>query len=167
MYIVYKITGTSTNLAYYGYCEGETIDDVRKTFLQGATRSDERKDVEWLEANNNDTDVKISIIDVCNDEVDAWASRNDQRSINIDSISQPSQWPLGASRRYKDDGVRSQKWKSKTSQLSAKTARQAYSMGLWNIAQIKELCVKHGKQVVVSDLDTLSPISFINKYFPQ
>ena len=123
-----------------------------------------------MEANNNDTDVTISIIDTCNDEVEAWASRNDQRSINIDSISQPSLWPLGASRRYdddNDDGVRSKKWKIKTSQLSAQTARQAYSMGLWHIAQIKELCTKHGKQSVVSDLDVLTPIAFINKYFPQ
>lgn len=167
MYIVYKITGTFTNLAYYGYCEGETADDVKHHFLKGATRSDERKDVEWLENNNNDTDIKVSIIDVCNDEVDAWASRNDQRSNNIDSFTQPTIWPLNASQHFKDEGERSKKWKLKTSQLSAKTARQAYSMGLWNIAQIKELCLKHGKQVVVSDLDTMSPITFINKYFPQ
>lgn len=164
MFTVFKATGPFTTLAYYGYSQNE---NVREGFLAGGTRSEnERADVRLVQANNGDVDsITIEVIDVFEDEMDAFIVRNEQRALHSDSISGPTYFPGGIAERAakeKPDSVEG--WKRRMEMKGAKTARQAYALGMWTKEQIILLGNVFSRDEIVKALDKLSPVEFDLKY---
>lgn len=165
MYIVFKAFGPHSHSAYYGYTQNE---NPLEGFLSGATRPyPTRKDVQLLQENHGDTSViQIEMIDVCEDEMEAWIIRNEQRIVNSDTISGPTMFPGGiAERAMKERPETFEKWKKQTELSSCKTARDAYKLGKWTKDEIVSLGKQFGKQVIVKALDKLSPVDFDSKYY--
>ena len=164
MYVVYRAHGANTNLSYYGYCFCETDADISKTFFQGVNRTDENRAEKLLiEENGGDTAIKFQVIDSFTDEVSAWSCRNDQRASNIDSITSPTLWPIHLSTSAEPQSLA--EWKLAAKRNEAETARQAWKLGKWTIQEVQSLTKKHKREVIMSDLDTLSPFEFNKKYF--
>lgn len=167
MFTVYRAFGDKTGDAYYGYCQGE---DPKAAFMVGARRSElERADVRLFVANDeNEEAIKVEVLDACNDEVEAWMSRNDFRASNIDSMTGPTYWPGNiAERASKEWPERVAEWKVKMQQREAKTAREAWALGMWTQEAVKALTKTHPRQQVVNDLDQLKPADFARKYSLQ
>lgn len=164
MFVVYRAHGPHSDKSYYGYGEG---DDPREAFLKGAQRSDqERADVRLLQANRGDVDaIKVDIIDVFDNELDAWMLRNEVRERSADTISGPTMFPGNvAQRAAKEYPDRVKQW-MKSDVRNAKTAREAYALGKYTRQQLEALTATHPKKRVVYDLDHLTPQEFEQKYF--
>jgi len=170
MFIVYRATGPYSNLAYYGYAEGEDELDVRETFMTGATRGDaasaDRGDVRFLEQNKNEQDmIRFQVLDVCADELEAFLRRNDERARNVDSITGPSMLPGNiAERAAAERPGRLTAMQQMLKARSAKTAREAWGLGMWTTATIRNLSAVFNKQQIILDLDALTPLEFQTKY---
>lgn len=160
MWSVFKAIGNQTDYVYIGYT---SEDDVKKAFLTGALRPDlTRNDVRWLLENDNDTNIKVDIVDVFKDEYDAWSNRNDLRSTDIDSFSNPTLWPIHCHRKAETTNPQNlEKWKKNSAMINAKTAREAYRLGAFTKDQLKS--IKRDKEIIV-DLDKLTPKQFCDKY---
>lgn len=167
MFTVYRASGNKSGDAYYGYCQGE---DPKAAFMVGARRSElERADVRLFMANGEDeANIKVEVLDACNDEVEAWMSRNDFRATSIDSMTAPTYWPGNmAERAAKEFPERVADWKNKMQQRDAKNAREAWALGMWTQEAVKALTTTHPRQQVVKDLDTMKPVDFARKYSLQ
>jgi hypothetical protein len=170
VHIVYSIEGCHSAHAYYGYCAGTdetTQQNIKDAFLIGATRPDpERGDVRLFAENHQDeTSLEVTIIDVFEEEMDAWLCRNEQRSLNHNAITGPTMFPGNiAARAAKEHPETLAQWAARLKQRGAKTARQAWALGLWTSEVIKELPLRFPKSQVMTDLDKLSPIEFSVKY---
>lgn len=164
MFTVYRASGTKTDDAYYGYCTGE---DPKSIFLKGARRGElDRGDIRLFMMNGEDEDnIKIEVLDGCTDEIEAWMIRNDYRATCIDSITGPTHWPGNLAKRATDEyPERFDMWKTKIKQREAKTAREAWALGMWTQQSVKDLTTIYPRTQVVKDLDTLKPIEFSRKY---
>lgn len=164
MFTVYRAFGPHSTLSYYGYSQGE---NVLEAFIAGGTRTEtERADVRLINANNGDsTCIQIEVIDVFEDEMDAFIVRNEQRALHSDSISGPTYFPGGiAERAAKEKPESVEGWKRRMEMKGAKTARQAYALGMWTKDQIISLGKIFKREVIVKDLDKLTPVEFDQKY---
>lgn len=151
LHIVYRAS-VGTNKAYYGYCIGDSQQDVEKTFWTGANRGDtKRADVRLAQAG----DVTIEIVDLCDDEETAWEQRNNLRLQNADSISAPTMWPFN-----NRQCANKEKYLQRAKQMKQATARAAYQLGMWSYDDIKKL-----PHEAAADLDQLTPVQFNQKYF--
>ena len=164
MFVVYRATGVKSDGAYYGYAEGE---NPEKDFIVQASRTDRTRATNIM-FNQNDCDednIKVEILDVFIDEMDAWITRNDYRAHMVDSVTEPTHFPLGiAERAKKEQPEKFSAWKRSVEVKSAKNARQAWAMGAWTQEAAKELCNVWSRTVVVKDLDSLNPLAFSKKY---
>lgn len=169
--IVYKISSDLTSHTYYGYARARDEIHAKQLFLKGASRAFDpnirRGDVEWLQKHNhNKTDnIVLEVHDVCIDEQEAWMARNDLRSSDVCSVTGPSQWPIinyDHAKEYQPERVEA--WKHNKQINESATARQAYQLQAWMFDQIKKLCLSFDKQMVIYDLDTLTPMQFSIKY---
>jgi hypothetical protein len=170
MHIVYRVSGPSTDLAYYGYAIGETIDDAKSTFMVGANRkatvSANRGDRRLLEANRNDPST-LTFEEICifAIELDAWSSRNDERASNVDAITGPTMLPGNMANQAKElTPERFAEWAKVKKQRDAKTAREAWGLGMWTTEAIKDLSNTFNKKQVIVDLDKMDPQQFALKY---
>lgn len=170
VYVVYSIQGTHSPLAYYGYLMGNddiTPQTIKQAVLKCANRPyPERGDVRIFNANQRDESVMtVEILDVFNDEVEAWMSRNEYRSLTHNAITGPTMFPGNIAERaaanYPDTIA---KWKLRLQQRGAKTAREAWKLGMWASEIIKALPTKYNRDQVIHDLDKMSPIDFSIKY---
>jgi len=165
MFVVYRVSGTLSDQAYYGYTVNEN--DIKSHWLLGAKRSEDRGDSALFKLNNCDADlISVQVLDVSEDEVEAWMLRNDYRSSELDSITGPTNWPSGMLERAEQQAPgRSDSWKLNMEMRNASTARQAMQLGKWTFQDIKALSEKYDKKQIVRDLDTLTPYLFQSKYF--
>lgn len=164
MFTVFKAFGPYSNLSYYGYTQNE---NVLEGFLAGGTRSEvERADVRLIEANLGHSNlIEVEVIDVFEDEMDAWIVRNEQRALHSDSISGPTYFPGGiAERAAKEKPESVEGWKKRMEMKGAKTARQAYALGMWTKEQITTLGKVFSRSEIVNALDKLTPVEFDQKY---
>ena len=169
MYIVYRAFGKLSSLSYYGYQKGEEKEEVLLEVLSDAKRPD-RKDsgISKLFVLNNEDEstFDVEIIEVCTDELEAFISRNEQRVSNYDSITGPTPWPMTMSRRAESEKPETmEQHRKRMKQRGAKTARQAYSLGLWTKSVIDNLVSwSTDKPQLKKDFDKLSPDEFAIKY---
>jgi hypothetical protein len=167
MYTIFKVINTSTNQTYYGYSHGEDLDVAKEQFYRNANGSNQlRGDVRVR--NNCGTDVLVfEVYDVCDSETEAHIIRNEARVADIDSVSGPTAWPIEvhevAIKEFED---RAKQIYNKQQQLHCKTARKAYSMGLWTGAQIQSLLKSFSHKTIAGALDELTPIEFSRHYQP-
>lgn len=164
MFTVYRAFGPHSTLSYYGYSQGE---NVLEAFIAGGTRTEtERADVRLINANNGDsTCIQIEVIDVFEDEMDAFIVRNEQRALHSDSISGPTYFPGGIAERAAREKPESiEGWKKRMEMKGAKTARQAYALGMWTKEQIITLGKVFSRSEIVNALDKLTPVEFDLKY---
>lgn len=171
MFAVYRATGSVSNLSYYGYAtvtEENAAEQARASFLGGAQRSEmERADVRLFQANGADADnIRVTIIDVAEDEAEAWMLRNEQRATSVDTISGPTMFPGHIAERVaKEQPQKIANWKLAIKMRTQKTARDAYALGMWTIDQIKNLAANAPLSQIRKDLDTMTPDQFQVAYF--
>ena len=165
MHIVFRITG-SKSYSYTGYCVADEKSPLDR-FLVGAKRyDDERSDKRFFKYHgSNEETLKYEILASTETEWEAYLIRNEVRSSDPYSFSGPTNWPVGVHERALKEnpervGAATLKWNLRT----RKTARQAYTEGLWTMVQIKDWTEKYGRQVVLRDLDNLTPTEFMQKY---
>jgi hypothetical protein len=172
-YLVYRVSGAVNNHNYYGYCTHDGSNELsccQQSFVTHATRKEEdRADVRFIEENTTgDEPAKLTyaVISRHTDEVDAFCTRNLYRAKDVMSFTGPTSWPLAISTRANSSR------KELVSRVSAtlkaknsKTAREAWSKGLWNNDDVRQLTSTHDKQQVIVDLDHLTPEQFHIKYF--
>ena len=163
MFTVYKAYGTVSNETYYGYCKDR---EPKEAFLEQARRKEDRADVRFLSNNNDSIDnITFEIVDGCIDEQEAWMKRNDLRAADIESVTGPTMWPgKFFEKAAKEHPERVAAWKQEELFSKCATARKAYALGKWSVAQIKQLSTSFPKKQVVFDLDKLSPKQFAEKY---
>lgn len=166
-YVVYKVSSPKVDVVYYGYATGE---DVRKSFMVGANRQDnpDRGDVRMINLAGGEENLNFEIIDVFNDEIEAFADRNDRRAHDSQSITGPSMFPGSVFQRLKAQHPdRVAKWKNARS-LDTMTAREAMAekMSEFTFQDLKAIATPETKQQIVDDLDRLSYHQFKEKYFP-
>lgn len=165
MYIVYSATGKEATHTYYGYGK---IDEYQQNFLTNAkTYNLDRGDARLLdELGNDESKVCFEIIETVATEFEAWMLRNELRTHNKDSITPPSFFPTTHTRDMEQQNKEMlQTWQKHAKCLGKQTARQAWADGLWNNQEMKNLCVIFPKQMVLKDLDDLTPFEFNAKYF--
>jgi hypothetical protein len=165
MYKLYKISCTYTASVYYGYCKAEL--NPIETFVRHANLRTEGQsgDSRLIQENNNDVEsLQAEILDEIDHEIDAFIARNDQRALDPLSITGPTYWPTQVHQRaQKEQPTKYIQWKALGKAKNAKTARDAYSLGAFKFAQIKQLGYLFEEQVG-ADLDSLSPVEFSKKY---
>lgn len=176
-FIVYKVEGPETEHVYYGYCQGDTDEAMKASFVQHANDSDpnEKRGITELVKSNGGSidDLEFEAIDVVEDEEKAMMRRNEARAEDPQSITGPSFFPgkvwKAAKTKYADvfaqkeqDKLSSQK-RSELERSSDKfrTARAAWKAGFFNNEQMKKL--KGNKEAII-DLDKLTPLQFAHKY---
>ena len=162
MFVLYSATGKN-GFSYYGYTKEEDfISDFRKHAIKKSEKS-RASSILW-EANGCDLkNFSFEIIEVFETEFEAWQARNDVRANESDSIVGPSLLPAVF---VKDaDNERLNVWKKTIELHTAKTAREAFSLGKWTKDQVYSLVEKFQKSEIVRDLDKLSPMQFSFKYF--
>lgn len=167
MFIVYRAFGTHSTQSYYAYAKGEEKEDALKTFLVGAHRTEERGDSLLFMLNNQDElSMDIEILDVFEDELDAYMLRNELRVIHSDSITGPTPWPGNMARRAENERPEElEAYRKRLKIRGAKSARQAYALGLWTKAVIDNLASwSTNKPQLKKDFDKLSPSEFSIKY---
>lgn len=170
MFYVYKVSVDGYPTSYYGYCDSSN--HPKKTFLVGATRDDEdRADNRWFQdaAGGDEELLKIDIIDLVDDEYEAFTARNDLRASNPDSATPPHHFPPHLHRRAKEqDPDRAKKWNSSvefsTMRSQGRKAREFYQKGYWTQQQIMALATHFNRADVLRDLDYLTADQFQQKY---
>lgn len=162
---VYMVSGPAADAIYIGYCKNDGSDALTN-FLIGANRSEEdRRDVQFIHYHGDARQLTAKVVAAVEDEWEAFVLRNELRARYVTSFSGPSQWPTGAYKRaqeLKPERVKEAMDVWKMRQL--KTAREAYSAGLWTFVTIKNLCGEYGKVRVMDDLKVLSPDTFAKEY---
>ena len=165
MFTVYKVFGPHSPLAYYGYSQSE---DPLQSFIGSANsrKEPDRGDVRLLDINNGDVDsLQVEIIDVYDDEMDAFIIRNETRARETDSITGPTQFPGNIARRVeKERPEQLTECQRLMKMKNARSARRAYALGMWTIEQIKRVVYNVGRDEIRIALDVLSPVDFDLKY---
>ena len=157
---VYRVFGAHTAQVYYGYAA--TV-DVKTNFLAGTQRTDaedtNRGDFRLLAANKGDTESLVyEVLDACDDEFDAWCTRNDLRATDPRSITGPTMLPTTAFTLAKREAPqRVEKW-GRVRQYE--NALEAYQNGVFSFEEITTLVKKLGKALVMDKLTSLSPAQF-------
>lgn len=164
MYIIYSVINPSGQV-YYGYAQGNDIDDAKKSFLANAHRPDQnRVDVKYFGDIEPDQ-LLVEVVDVADSEEEAHLFRNEHRVSN-DSVSRPTNFPANINRKAEQQfPERVAALKEKAKLMSLPTARKAWAAGLYNKDQIANLTITHPKTRVIADLDNLTPAAFNSKYF--
>lgn len=160
-FIVYRIFSSNSTHSYYGYCMASK--EPMQAFKESAKRDEvDRASHKFIEECQDD--FQVEILDVCQDEVEAWESRNNHR-MNVDSISHPSLLPVQVfTRASKKAPEKVSKIKSMVDALNASSARKAFKMGLWTLEQVKSLANHFNRLDIIKDLDDLKPQEFRIKY---
>lgn len=168
MFIVFKVYGKTTPYNYYGYSR---LHDVKEAFTLGAERTEaERGDVRFLAANGGDVNkLMFEELDSFDNELEAWASRNDYRAKDPFAFTGPSVFPTNIARRVaKQFPEKMADWQQamvmRSSREKAKTARQAWAAGRWTADAVKGLIGPFKKEDVARDLDKCTPDAFAAKY---
>lgn len=164
MFTIYRVTGSTTRHAYYGYAAG-SLTDAQKTFSVGANRSDsERIDVQFAERAGV---LSFESLSECEDEGLAMVIRNEYRVADTNSISGPTNWPAMVHRAAHDQyGDRAERPVQLYKAMQKPTARDAYAAGAFTTAALRTSVSAKGaaRDDVAADLDLLSPREFIEKY---
>jgi len=164
MFILYSATGKN-GFTYYGYTkESDFIADFRKHAIKKTEKS-RASSILW---DLNGADLKnfsLEIIEIFETEFEAWQARNDVRANESDSVSGPCLLPWVFASEVENEKV--SHWKKAIEMSTAKTAREAFSLGKWSKDQIYSLVNKFQKSEIVRDLDKLCPIQFSFKYFGE
>lgn len=169
IYIVYKVSAPTTDSVYYSYSKSE---DLKKAFLAGAQRQDnpDRGDVRMLNAAGDDDKLKFDMVDVFNDEIEAFVTRNDLRAQDAMSITGPSNFPATIFERIvamrPDAPVR---WKAAV-ELNSATVREAMLIpdSGYTFDDVKKLrggMNKAQAATLVKDVDAMLHPQFKQKYF--
>lgn len=166
MFQLYRITGRQTPHVYYGYCPIEQ--DPSVAFAAQANRHDlgERGAKMLVVDNNNEIDtLESEQLNVYDYELDAFLARNEERARDPLAITGPSLFPASVyDRAAKEQPERVKHIASTMKARNCSTAREAYALGAFAFAHIKELSAEHGKGIIVADLDKMSPTRFADKY---
>jgi hypothetical protein len=173
-YIVYKVSSPHTDRVYYGYATGASMEDAKKGFLTGGTRTDadQRGDGKMLQAAKEDVHtLKFELVDVSPDEVEAFTSRNDNRAQDSTSITGPTQFPGNVYKRAMEKHPeRAKLWKVQQSlaTMHVRDAMNEPSSGL-TYDNIKALVAANPKikPELLKDMDSLQYPAFMAKYFPK
>lgn len=166
MYTVYKAYGPTDPQVYYGYAQG-TEEDIARNFTAGVNRTDpDRAEKRLVDINGGDpADIKFEVVDVFNDELDAWTMRNDLRITDAQSLTGPTMFPGNIlARAQKERPEKLAEWKKARGMADARTAREAAQLGRWDQQTIKGLSAKFPRKELVQDFDKLSPDAFGSKY---
>lgn len=160
-FYVYKATGAHTPYVYYGYSQ---VADVAKVFFGAGDEEVGRGSSQLIRANKWDKEsIKVEMIDIFDNQYEAWVARNDLRAQDSKSIVGPSHLPTAyMSHAVKTIPEKVKQWKVNVADL--KTARDAFSAGRWAKDVIQNLAKKFKREQVINDLDTLSPEEFAGKY---
>ena len=175
--IVFKLYSDATDLSYYGYREGNietNIDIFTKTVVVALQREVGVKGRQvdgaqkWYQENDCNVDnIQLLILDICGSEEEALLARNHARTINSDSITGTTPYPLSVSKRATElfPELVDHYTHMKNIHL-CKTARSAFRKYkcFSFVNDIKPLSDEYGKKVIADDLDNLSPIRFKVKY---
>lgn len=174
-YVTFKASSPKTNKVYYGYAPGDSDEDARRSFFLHAHSSNpDRGDTKFVTYVGNPEDIVVKALDLFDDEAEAFASRNDLRAQDANSISGPSAFPGGVYRRMLAiNPNRASAWKLKRS-LHDMTAREAMSEdgikagSTLTFAALKQLATTSAiKQQITADLDRMKYYDFMSKYFPD
>ena len=172
MYILYKAYGKFSPVVYYGYKkDGEDIKSSIEHSLNtnhntAAIKLQDRADYKLVELNGGINNIIIEEIDIFDTEDEAWYARNSIRADDVYSITGPTPFPINlANRIEKTNPGTTKEWSKRWKITKAKTAREAYRMGKWTKEEIFSLKGKHKRDIVMRDLETISPNDFAEKYF--
>lgn len=165
MYTVYLIRGPRSPFVYIGYCPGNNPLEYFLTVCKNQRRDAERFDRRFLQEHGTSFELVADVLMECDTEWEAFVIRNEQRAKHTRTISGPTNWPPSAhSGAMAEIGDRvkaaAEAWEIRTKN----TAREAYAAGLWTQNDIRFLSLQHGRDVIVADLDTLTPDQFTIKY---
>jgi hypothetical protein len=166
MYTVYKAYGPEDDRVYYGYAQGDE-QAIANNFRAGVNRTDpDRAEKRMVDINGGDPDsIKFEVVDVFTDELDAWTMRNDLRISDAQSLTGPTMFPGNIlARAQKERPEKLLAWKQTKEFSAAKTAREAWSLGMWSQEAVKALTQKFPRAEVIKDLDKLNPTQFASKY---
>jgi hypothetical protein len=163
MYVVYKVSADSTDSVYYGYTIGE---DVKKAFMVGANRQAEpdRGDVRMINQAGGEDNLRFQMVDVFDNEIEAFVARNDARASDGASITGPSHFPASVYQRaLKDYPEKAKMWKLDAGQT---TAREAMANGMFTFDTLKALVAQNPsiKNQLKIDLDKMLYTDFKTKY---
>lgn len=168
MFIVYRVYGKTKPYNYYGYSR---LADVAEAFMIGAIRPEpNRGDVRFLNMNGGLVENLIfEEIETFSHEIDAWICRNEFRADDAYSFTGPTMFPPSIAERVAKDFPKQMKdWHKALAKRkvreSAKTAREAWSLGQWTKDEIKNLTLVYPRDQVVCDLDSCDPTVFAEKY---
>lgn len=161
IFYVYKATGEHTPYVYYGYSKDE---NVQHAFAKQGDDEVGRGSAQMIRANKWDqASIKVQIVDMFDNQYEAWVARNDLRADDPKSIVKPSHLPTSFLQHALE--VTPEKVKTwKVDYIQAKTARDAYSQGRWPNHLISSLAAKFKKSDIVRDLDGMTPRDFELKY---
>ena len=180
MFIVYRVSGPDTDRVYYGYCQGDTDEAIKKAFLMQSKKQggpEESRGIKKLVDENGGVDnLKFEVVDVADDEVDAHFLRDKAREEAGDiSITGPSPLPpkiWKASQQRHADYFAQQaakkiaiKNQQKIEKLLGKfkTPHDAYAHGAFDKNAMSEL---RNNPAARKDFGVMSAIEFAKKY-PQ
>jgi hypothetical protein len=166
MYTVYKAYGPEDDRVYYGYAQGDE-QAIANNFTAGVNRTDpDRAEKRLVDINGGDPDaIKFDVVDVFNDELDAWTMRNDLRISDAQSLTGPTMFPGNIlARAQKERPEKLMAWKQTKEFSAAKTAREAWGLGMWSQEAVKALTQKFPRTEVIKDLDKMNPTQFASKY---
>lgn len=169
IYIVYKVSAPATDLVYYSYSKSE---DLKKAFLAGAKRQDnpDRGDVKMLNAAGNEEDLRFTMMDVFNDEIEAFITRNDLRTQDAMSVTGPSNFPGTIFERIVAMRPEApERWKV-ACELSSATVREAMLIpeSGYTFNDVKSLRCRMNKAqaaALAKDVDVMLHPQFKQKYF--
>lgn len=169
IYIVYKVSAPNTDLVYYSYSKSE---DLKKAFLVGASRQDnpDRGDVRMLNAAGDEDKLKFDMVDVFNDEIEAFITRNDLRMQDAMAITGPSNFPgLIFDRIMAQRPDAPSRWKA-SAELNVSTVREAMlnpesGYAFKDVKALRDSMNKAQAAALVKDVDTMLHPQFKQKYF--
>lgn len=150
---------------YYGYCRGDSDEDIRKSFFAHQHTDEGRGVVTLIKAAGGGENIKFDIMDEVDDEEKALIARNELREDDPQSVTGPSYFPPtlynSAKTKYPEQFQKAEK---KRNLRSLSTARQAYANKYFTPAQINPLAQTVGKQQLIHDLDNMAPAHFAQKH---
>lgn len=164
MYQLYKAYGKYTPFVYYGYCSSDL--HPLSEFISQAKRASDRGASKLLIDNNNELEAfDTDVLEVYENELDAFIARNDERARDPLAITGPSHFPGGvAERAAKERPGKVAMWKTMEKYHNMKTAREAYQDGAFAYKNITSLAQEHGRDTINADLTQLDPARFSAKY---
>lgn len=168
-YIVYKVSAPTTDAVYYSYSKNE---DLKKAFLAGANRQDnpDRGDVRLLNAAGGEDNLQFTALDVFNDEIEAFITRNDLRMQDALAITGPSNFPGPIFDRVAWQHPNAPtRWKA-SAELKTSTVRDAMlnpesGYTFKDVKALRDTMNKAQAATLVNDIDAMLHPQFKQKYF--